>query len=414
MPFASPYISYKKPLYTTAPSRVMPFEIKPNPSSLSPAIPLQNTSTTYRQTVLPLGSSLSSQIGASTPQTTTSPARVVASKKPAFLSTAAQNTQKRGQSDSNSSPPLAEMGPPQSAPMLSPLQPPSSIQPARSGGSISERLAALSVSAGIPLQPLATTVRYPSTTEATLPVVPASQVSATQLLDGNLTISPEIASDTLIFQPPSQFHSTTLPNQAQSVSPVPRGYLSDSGVGGNNTNRSATTALPGKSIPPPLPARSSLSYSVALPNTSDLRHSLAKSTALSNPSKLGLDRQLPRPIPDVLFNRYANAFLDTGVGESGVLDPKSVGDIWLRSRLSWFQLASIWLLVDVEPSVYGLTLNQFVIGLFLVDDQLKGNPLPAQLPPNVLAFIRPSLGNDGGSSFPSSATVGVSRLVKGI
>ncbi|KAJ1341682.1 hypothetical protein BSLG_003704 [Batrachochytrium salamandrivorans] len=255
MPFASPYISYKKPLYTTAPSRVMPFEIKPNPSSLSPAIPLQNTSTTYRQTVLPLGSSFLLQI---------------------------EHQHLRLQ-----------------------LQ-------QESGGSISERLAALSVSAGIPLQPLATTVRYPSTTEATLPVVPASQVSATQLLDGNLTITRK-QSDTLIFQPPSQFHSTTLPNQAQSVSPVPRGYLSDSGV-------------------------------------------------------VGLDRQLPRPIPDVLFNRYANAFLDTGVGESGVLDPKSVGDIWLRSRLSWFQLASIWLLVDVEP-VYGLTLNQFVIGLFLVDDR---------------------------------------------
>jgi hypothetical protein len=68
-----------------------------------------------------------------------------------------------------------------------------------------------------------------------------------------------------------------------------------------------------------------------------------------------------------------------------------VRDIWSRSRLPADTLAEIWDLVDREGSG---TLNryEFVLGLWLIDQRLKGRKLPVRVSPTLWASVRHTWG----------------------
>jgi hypothetical protein len=68
-----------------------------------------------------------------------------------------------------------------------------------------------------------------------------------------------------------------------------------------------------------------------------------------------------------------------------------VRDIWSRSRLPADTLAEIWDLVDRE-GVGTLHRDEFVLGLWLIDQRLKGRKLPVRVSPTLWASVRHTWG----------------------
>ncbi|KAL4904865.1 hypothetical protein BDW74DRAFT_22922 [Aspergillus multicolor] len=64
-----------------------------------------------------------------------------------------------------------------------------------------------------------------------------------------------------------------------------------------------------------------------------------------------------------------------------------VRDIWSRSRLPAHVLERIWDLVDGQKNGM-LTRSEFVVGMWLIDQQLRGHKLPAVVPESVWASVR--------------------------
>ncbi|QIW94967.1 hypothetical protein AMS68_000485 [Peltaster fructicola] len=64
-----------------------------------------------------------------------------------------------------------------------------------------------------------------------------------------------------------------------------------------------------------------------------------------------------------------------------------VKDIWTRSRLPDFELEAVWDLVDTD-SIGRLSKEEFVVGMWLIDQRLKGRKLPVKVQPTVWASVR--------------------------
>ncbi|KAJ5433089.1 Increased rDNA silencing protein 4 [Penicillium daleae] len=64
-----------------------------------------------------------------------------------------------------------------------------------------------------------------------------------------------------------------------------------------------------------------------------------------------------------------------------------VREIWSRSRLPPAMLAQVWDLVDSQQ-IGLLTKEEFVVGMWLIDQQLKGHKLPVKVPDNVWDSVR--------------------------
>lgn len=64
-----------------------------------------------------------------------------------------------------------------------------------------------------------------------------------------------------------------------------------------------------------------------------------------------------------------------------------VREIWSRSRLPPTMLAQVWDLVDSQQ-IGLLTKEEFVVGMWLIDQQLKGHKLPVKVPDNVWDSVR--------------------------
>jgi len=64
-----------------------------------------------------------------------------------------------------------------------------------------------------------------------------------------------------------------------------------------------------------------------------------------------------------------------------------VRDIWSRSRLPMDILESIWNLVDGQ-GIGQLTRQEFVVGLWLIDQRLKGRKLPVKVGDSVWDSVR--------------------------
>ncbi|GKZ20072.1 increased rDNA silencing protein [Aspergillus brasiliensis] len=62
-------------------------------------------------------------------------------------------------------------------------------------------------------------------------------------------------------------------------------------------------------------------------------------------------------------------------------------DIWSRSRLPRHVLAQIWDLVDGQH-IGLLTREEFVVGMWLIDQQLKGHKLPPRVPASVWGSVK--------------------------
>src|SRR5262249_43819775 len=64
-----------------------------------------------------------------------------------------------------------------------------------------------------------------------------------------------------------------------------------------------------------------------------------------------------------------------------------VRDIWERSRLPGDVLEEVWDLV-AQPSAKALSREEFVVGLWLIDQRLKGRKLPVKVSPSVWSSVR--------------------------
>jgi Cytoskeletal-regulatory complex EF hand len=68
-----------------------------------------------------------------------------------------------------------------------------------------------------------------------------------------------------------------------------------------------------------------------------------------------------------------------------------VRDIWERSRLPRDVLEEIWDLVTEEES-RSLNREEFVVGMWLIDQRLKGRKLPVKVSPSVWSSVRHTKG----------------------
>lgn len=64
-----------------------------------------------------------------------------------------------------------------------------------------------------------------------------------------------------------------------------------------------------------------------------------------------------------------------------------VREIWSRSRLPRASLEQVWNLVD-QQRIGLLTKEEFVVGMWLIDEQLKGHKLPVKVPDSVWDSVR--------------------------
>ncbi|KXL48289.1 MAG: hypothetical protein FE78DRAFT_87360 [Acidomyces sp. 'richmondensis'] len=96
------------------------------------------------------------------------------------------------------------------------------------------------------------------------------------------------------------------------------------------------------------------------------------------------------PISESATSQTTPQSQDAGVVNSQAADQVSnlvVRDIWARSRLPETVLEDIWDLVD-EDQVGRLSKEQFVVGMWLIDQRLKGRKLPVKVSPTVWASVR--------------------------
>jgi hypothetical protein len=63
-----------------------------------------------------------------------------------------------------------------------------------------------------------------------------------------------------------------------------------------------------------------------------------------------------------------------------------VREIWQRSRLPTHVLEDIWNLVDIR-GIGRLTRNEFIVGLWLIDQRLKGRKLPIKVSDGLWASV---------------------------
>ena len=64
-----------------------------------------------------------------------------------------------------------------------------------------------------------------------------------------------------------------------------------------------------------------------------------------------------------------------------------VRDIWRRSRLSDEVLAEVWELVNLKGGAW-LRREEFVVGMWLIDQRLKGSKLPVKVSDSVWTSVR--------------------------
>lgn len=84
-------------------------------------------------------------------------------------------------------------------------------------------------------------------------------------------------------------------------------------------------------------------------------------------------------------NSSEDAMRENRIGEDEVLN-LVVRDVWLRSRLPAQVLEEVWSLVD-RRGVGRLTKEEFVVGLWLIDQRLKGRKLPPRVGDSVWASV---------------------------
>ncbi|KAK8048336.1 hypothetical protein PG994_010066 [Apiospora phragmitis] len=84
-------------------------------------------------------------------------------------------------------------------------------------------------------------------------------------------------------------------------------------------------------------------------------------------------------------------------------------DIWSRSRLPWDELAEVWDLVD-SRGVGALDKTEFVVGMWLIDQRLRGRKIPQKVSESVWSSAR----GDTSGSRRRRRRRGIIRIGRGI
>ncbi|KAJ3102772.1 actin organization and endocytosis protein [Phlyctochytrium planicorne] len=84
-------------------------------------------------------------------------------------------------------------------------------------------------------------------------------------------------------------------------------------------------------------------------------------------------------ISEDALRTYNEIFEVADDDRDGFVSATDVRKIWMRSGLDKMILARIWTLTDVEERS-SLNKNEFAVGMFLIDDRLRGYPVPETLP----------------------------------
>ncbi|CAB4375573.1 unnamed protein product [Rhizophagus irregularis] len=94
------------------------------------------------------------------------------------------------------------------------------------------------------------------------------------------------------------------------------------------------------------------------------------------------ENDLSKGIPSDVKKRYEIIY-NANKDDDGYIDGAVVKEIYLRSRLDNKTLFKIWNLLDDDEDGR-LSRNEFCVGMFLIDERLKGHPVPNKLPHELL------------------------------
>ncbi|CAI2172737.1 3723_t:CDS:2 [Funneliformis geosporum] len=94
------------------------------------------------------------------------------------------------------------------------------------------------------------------------------------------------------------------------------------------------------------------------------------------------ENDLSKGIPPDAMNRYEIIY-DANKDDDDFIDGAVVKAIYLRSCLDNKTLSKIWDLLDTDEDGR-LSRNEFCAGMFLIDERLKGQPIPDKLPYGLL------------------------------
>jgi len=87
--------------------------------------------------------------------------------------------------------------------------------------------------------------------------------------------------------------------------------------------------------------------------------------------------------PDLRVAEYTR----DGTPVSDLVANVVVQDVWERSRLPKDVLEEVWDLV-ARPGARALNREEFVVGLWLIDQRLKGRKLPVKVSPSIWSSVR--------------------------
>ncbi|CAG8801837.1 17706_t:CDS:2, partial [Dentiscutata erythropus] len=144
----------------------------------------------------------------------------------------------------------------------------------------------------------------------------------------------------------------------------------------NNTNNGFTFSKASDMVSNALTKSNSLKPSIPPKKTNNTEIKIPRRPMQhNNPFK---ERNLSQGIKPDARARYEIVF-EANKDDDGYIDGAVVKEIYVRSRLDNQTLCKIWELLDTDEDGR-LSKNEFSVGMFLIDERLRGNPVPDELP----------------------------------
>ncbi|KAF0525485.1 epidermal growth factor receptor substrate 15-like 1 [Gigaspora margarita] len=136
------------------------------------------------------------------------------------------------------------------------------------------------------------------------------------------------------------------------------------------SNMVSNTLTKSNSLKPSIPPKKTSNTEIKIPRR-PIQH--------NNPFK---EHNLSQGIKPDAKERYETVF-EANKDDDGYIDGAVVKEIYVRSRLDNQTLCKIWELLDTDEDGR-LSKNEFSVGMFLIDERLRGNPVPDELPEHLL------------------------------
>ncbi|CAG8664885.1 10047_t:CDS:2, partial [Racocetra persica] len=148
----------------------------------------------------------------------------------------------------------------------------------------------------------------------------------------------------------------------------------------NNVNNGFTFSKASDMVSNALTKSNSLKPSIPSRKTNNSEIKIPRRPAQhNNPFK---EHNLSQGIKPDARKRYEIVF-GANKDDDGYIDGAVVKEIYVRSRLDNQTLRKIWDLLDTDGDGR-LSKNEFCVGMFLIDERLRGNPVPDELPEQLL------------------------------